>query len=213
MLTALPHSVSETEAILGAVAGEAFLGSAAQLTNLQMGKKPFSVWHLATHACRQTDAPDQSAVYLQDGPLTAQKIAQLPLHLQLVVLSACETQSGPYSPGAGVLSIGRAFLQAGARAIIGSLWPVSDAATAQLMPLFYQLLASGHTTPVALQQAQLHFIQQQDRLTAHPHYWASFVLVGPAVEFKNAYPIWQGLLLVLGSSILFAAFVFRRKST
>jgi CHAT domain-containing protein len=213
LLTALPHSVSETEAILEAVAGQAFLGTAAQLANLQIEESTFSVWHLATHACRQTDAPDQSAVYLQDGPLTAQEIAQLPLHLQLVVLSACETQVGPYRPGEGVLSIGRAFLQAGARAMIGSLWPVSDAATAQLMPLFYESLASGDAASVALQQAQLHFLQQQDRLTAHPHYWAGFVLVGPAVEFKNAYPLWQGLLLVFGSCVLFGAFVYRRRAS
>lgn len=212
LLTALPHSVDETKAILETVEGEAFLGAGAQFNNLPLQETSYSVWHLATHACRQSDAPDQSAVFLQDGPLTAQEIAKLPLNLQLVVLSACETQSGPYRPGEGVLSIGRAFLQGGARSMVGSLWPVSDAATAQLMPLFYQSLDAGQSSTEALQEAQISFLQQQDRLTAHPHYWAGFVLVGPAIEFQKPYPLWQGLMLVLGVSLFLGTIISRKRS-
>lgn len=207
-LPALTHSVAEAEAILALVEGEAFLGPAARLQSLTQQAKDFTVWHLATHACRNSDDPSQSALFLQDGSLTAAEIATLPLQLQLVVLSACETQSGPYQAGEGVLSIGRAFLQGGAQSLIGSLWPVSDAATADLMPLFYSALQNGESTSAALRQAQLEYLSLQDRLTAHPHYWASFVLVGQDKTFVHAgWPpyIWYALggvfliFLILGA--------------
>lgn len=184
-LPALPNSSLEAQAVVDRAKGTAFIGPSAQLQTLQETLSEFTVWHFATHACRHEKDPTQSAVFLQDGALTAGQIASLPLQLQLVVLSACETQSGPYQAGEGVLSIGRAFLQGGARALIGSLWPVSDAATAELMPLFYEHLAEGQPTAEALRQAQINFLDQQDRLTAHPHYWAGFVLVGQEKAFQT----------------------------
>ncbi|MEL6969106.1 MAG: CHAT domain-containing protein [Bacteroidota bacterium] len=202
----LPNSSVEVQTITEQVPGEAFIGTDAALRTLQEASHEFTVWHLATHACRDPENPSQSAVFLQDGALTAAQIAQLPLQLQLVVLSACETQSGPYRPGEGVLTIGRAFLQAGAQALIGSLWPVSDAATAELMPLFYEQLAAGASTGEALRTAQLSFLSTQDRLTAHPHYWAGFVLVGPDNTFSSTsnYYIWiLGGLLLLGILAIF----------
>lgn len=208
-LPALPNSSVEAEAIVNLVNGEAFIGPAAALQQIR-SQPDFTVWHLATHACRHEQDPTQSAVFLQDGALTAAQIAQLPLQLQLVVLSACETQSGPYQAGEGVLSIGRAFLQAGAQALIGSLWPVSDAATAELMPLFYQSLSEGKSTGEALRQAQMNFLDQQDRLTAHPHYWAGFVLVGQEHTFQQEKSkiLWiVGAVGLLGLLVLF----FRKK--
>lgn len=184
-LPALPNSSLEAQAVVEYAQGTAYIGPSAQLQTLQETINEFTVWHLATHACRHENDPSQSAVFLQDGALTASQIASLPLQLQLVVLSACETQSGPYQAGEGVLSIGRAFLQGGARALIGSLWPVSDAATAELMPLFYEQLAEGKATAEALRQAQINFLDQQDRLTTHPHYWAGFVLVGQEKSFST----------------------------
>ena len=208
-LPALPNSSVEVKTITEAVAGEAFIGTDAGLRTLQNATDEFTIWHLATHACRNPEDPSQSAVFLQDGALTAAEIARLPLQLQLVVLSACETQSGPYRAGEGVLSIGRAFLQAGAQALIGSLWPVSDAATAELMPLFYEHLAAGRSTSEALRLAQLSFLSQQDRLTAHPHYWAGFVLVGPESNFSSSsnLMIW----IVGGLALLGILAIFGRK--
>ncbi len=208
-LPALPNSSVEAQAIVERAKGTAFIGPSAQLQTLQETINDFTVWHLATHACRHENDPSQSAVFLQDGALTASQIASLPLQLQLVVLSACETQSGPYQAGEGVLSIGRAFLQGGARALIGSLWPVSDAATAELMPLFYEQLAEGQPTAEALRQAQINFLDQQDRLTAHPHYWAGFVLVGQEKSFEAG----GGMLkwLLGGALILVILGIFGRR--
>lgn len=211
-LPALPHSSIEAKNIMEIVDGRLFLGPDAQFRSLQTDATAFSVWHLATHACRHEDNPGQSAIFLQDGALTAEEIASLPLNLQLVVLSACETQSGPYSAGEGVLSIGRAFLQGGSHALIGSLWPVSDAATSELMPLFYESLQQGLRTSSALRQAQLSFLETQDRLTAHPHYWAGFVLVGQDSSFeqdgKGNYLIW----LALSIFAVFIIFALKKKT-
>ncbi|WP_367388272.1 CHAT domain-containing protein [Lewinella sp. LCG006] len=213
-LPALHHSMEEVEAIINRVSGQLFLGNDARLQALTGSRDKFTVWHLATHACRNQDDPSLSALILQDGSLTATQIADLPLQLQLVVLSACETQSGPYRPGEGVLSLGRAFLQGGAQALIGSLWPVSDAATAELMPLFYDALAAGQSSSAALQQAQLSYLAQQDRLSAHPHYWASFVLVGQDQRFSRGSWTSYGRYVLGGIFLVFLIFVLvPRRST
>ncbi len=174
----LPHSQQEAEAVLQFLPGDAFLGEQATRDAFLQAGQTSSVLHIATHACRDEANPARSAIYFQNGALMAQEIAAIPLPSNLTVLSACETQSGTYLPGEGALSIGRAFLHAGSRSLIGSLWPVSDAATAELIPLFYEGISEALPTGQALQQARARYLERQDRLTAHPHYWAGFVLVG-----------------------------------
>jgi len=62
------------------------------------------------------------------------------LHADLVTLSACETALGRKAGGEGLLGFSQAFLAAGSRSVVLSLWKVNDAATAPLMTRFYQNL-------------------------------------------------------------------------
>jgi CHAT domain-containing protein len=91
------------------------------------------------------------------GILTAEAIAGMPLnHLDLVVLSACETGLGEAAAGEGVFGLQRAFHLAGTPAVIASLWKVDDEATAALMALFYHHLWDEKRSPrEALRRAQL----------------------------------------------------------
>ncbi len=93
----------------------------------------------------------------EDGILTAEDVQSLDLRgMEMVVLSACETGLGLRHYGQGVMGLQRAFQAAGARAVLASLWRVSDAATTVLMEEFYTNLWSKKMTKLeALRQAQL----------------------------------------------------------
>lgn len=119
------------------------------------------VIHFAGHARTAPRAPGGGILVLAPGSdgkagiLAAEEIRQHNLgHLALVVLSSC----GGWSPRGGEEAanpIARAFLQAGAREVVSSLWEVDDRSTRELMHEFHGRLAAGVDTPEALRQAQL----------------------------------------------------------
>jgi tetratricopeptide (TPR) repeat protein len=111
----------------------------------------------------------------EDGLLTAEDVTSLDLlATELVVLSACETGLGRVHVGEGVFGLRRAFVLAGARTLVMSLWKVPDEQTQQLMVNFYQLLRAGEGRAEALRHAQL------DLKAKHPEpfYWGAFICQG-----------------------------------
>ena len=91
------------------------------------------------------------------GVLTGEVIAGLDLdHMDLAVLSACQTGLGEAATGEGVFGLQRAFHIAGTKNVVASLWKVDDEATAALMNLFYyHLWEKGEPPLEALHHAQL----------------------------------------------------------
>jgi CHAT domain-containing protein len=90
-----------------------------------------------------------------------------------VTLSGCETALG----GEGLMGLTRAFLYAGARSVLASLWGVSDFSTPELMDRFYRHLAAGAAKDEALRAAQVEMIRAGGR-RAQPDNWAAFELFG-----------------------------------
>ena len=140
------------------------------------------IFHFAGHAEDQQPALlllDDHGGRSQTSALTG---AEIKLHdltdLDLVVLSACKSDSGVVSPSEGPLTLARAFLVAGARTVVASLWSVDDEATAELFMEFHRRLRLGDSPARALQAAQLFMLDHENGQFSAPRYWAGFRVVG-----------------------------------
>jgi CHAT domain-containing protein len=111
----------------------------------------------------------------EDGILTAEDVSGLDLlGTELVVLSACETGLGEVLVGEGVFGLRRAFVLAGAKTLVMSLWKVPDTPTQELMVDFYERILNGQSRAEALREAQLALKQRYP----HPWYWGAFICQG-----------------------------------
>ncbi|HEX8683740.1 MAG TPA: CHAT domain-containing tetratricopeptide repeat protein [Ardenticatenaceae bacterium] len=177
----LPHAPEEVRAVEEALVGDVRVLFGPQATAAQLLALSREGWlaqvdilHLATHALTDPLVPALSHVLLADGALTFYDILGLRLRARLVTLSACQAATAAAGPGDEMMSLARAFLHAGAQAVVASLWSVEDAATAELMSHFYRALQRGRRVPQALREAQLAMIR-----AGHCAYqWAPFVALG-----------------------------------
>jgi CHAT domain-containing protein len=105
------------------------------------------------------------------------EIYTLRLNADLVVLSACQTGLGKEVRGEGLIGLVRGFMYAGAPRVMASMWEVDDAATAELMKLFYRGVLIEKLTPAAaLRAAQIKMLSKKHWQA--PYYWGAFVLQG-----------------------------------
>jgi CHAT domain-containing protein len=112
-----------------------------------------------------------------DGILTALEVIDLNLAgTELVTLSACETGVGEISIGEGVYSLNRAFQEAGAKAVLSTLWSISDEGTKLFMQKFYQHFLNQQSAQQALRETQEEF--KNDKQWNDPCFWAAFVVTG-----------------------------------
>lgn len=147
------------------------------------------VVHFAAHGIFDDGNPMYSQIVLareesseHDGVLQAWELARLDLAADLVVLSACDTARGRYGAGEGLIGMSWALFAGGCPSTVVAHWSVSSQSTAQLMIAFHKTLSKSPSSPFAkaeaLRAAQLTLLR--DARTAHPFYWAAFVLVGSA---------------------------------
>jgi CHAT domain-containing protein len=190
-ITRLPSTRQEAHAIQ-ALAPESerlvaldFDASLAAVTSADL--QSYRYIHFATHGLLNNTHPELSGLVfsmvdrqgqVRNGFLRTMDVSNLKLAADLVALSGCRTGLGKEVSGEGMLGLTRAFLYAGAKRVVASLWQVNDAATAELMKRFYQgMLGEKRLSPAtALRAAQLEMWRSRRWYT--PYYWAGFTLQG-----------------------------------
>ena len=192
----LPFAAAEVEQIGTLFPAErrvVWMDRAAREDSIRHARSLFSsrFLHFATHGVVDSLVPERSHLVLaadstaaarrdpaNDGMLGVGEIERLSLAADLAVLSACETGLGRVVRGEGVMGLARAFLAAGARSVVVSLWSVEDRSTAAMMDGFYRgFMADGESVGQALRDARKKLRDSPD--FAHPFFWSPFVLVGP----------------------------------
>ena len=134
---------------------------------------------LAPNTTRKNSQPEE-----KDYLLTMKDVLEAGLRARLVVLSCCHTARGEVM-AEGVVGIARAFLGAGARSVVVTLWAIDDEGTLEFMSFFYDALAKGKKASEALQQAMR--CMRDTEMFKEVQHWAPFVLIGDDVslDFKE----------------------------
>jgi tetratricopeptide (TPR) repeat protein len=181
----LVNEPSETLVLIGLDANR------ARVTTAHLDE--YRILHFATHAMADSEDPALATLALSrwdgagnpvDGSLRLYDIAQLRLNSDLVVLSGCDTSLGREIAGEGPIGFSQAFLRAGAKSVVSTLWQVPDTSTALLMREFYrQLLGNRRDAATALQLAQDHIRRQAK--WSDPYFWAGFQLISNARIERN----------------------------
>ncbi len=153
-----------------------------------------SVIHLATHAVTNNDQPGRSFIAFYPHKemdstfkLYATDILSIPMHhTQLLFLSACETATGKLQEGEGILSLSRAFAEAGCSNVITSLWKAEDRATAYISQRFYYHLKREKNYAQALRKAKLDIMHDPEYAQfAMPSFWSHLVYIGNIQEIRS----------------------------
>lgn len=175
----LQRCIDEAETLAEMLHGRCYLENQATIAQLIQQAPGSPIIHIATHGHARPDAPNFSFVQMADGQLNAIDAFNLDLQAcELVTLSGCETGLSLSGGGDEQLGLGRAFLAAGTRSLLLSLWPVEDHATNELMQTFYRRLLAGESKMQALRAAQCSLLASESTAYSHPYFWAAFRLIG-----------------------------------
>lgn len=156
--TSLRFAEEEARTIVQLTGGQALVGPALKKSELYRQAEHYRLLHFSCHGEFDPDIPLASALHLAPGEtLTALDVLDH-LHLQcdLVTLSACESGLSRVRRGDELVGLTRAFMYAGAPALVSTLWRVDERSTRILMEKFYQEVQNGANFAEALKRAQLY---------------------------------------------------------
>ena len=189
---ALPGAQKEAEKVASFLHTSALLGQMATKSRVLHHLVKASVIHIAAHG-----DPIRGEIFLAPNPdparinripseeeylLTCGDIAELSLRARLVVLSCCQSAQGDIR-AEGVVGIARAFLGAGARAVMVTLWAIDDDTTLSFMELFYNHFYQNMSVCQALQQTMV--LMQANEELKKISMWAPFYVIGDDIKFND----------------------------
>lgn len=203
----LPAARDELEAVAKRLGGSGrtfFEARATEASFREIAKQRVGVMHFATHSALVNPPRGATAILLtpdgeDDGLLSPAEVAGSTVSASLVVLAACTTAPSGEEDGSAVSNLTGAFLAAGSRAVLATLWPVSDQPTAVFMEQFYYRLGRGLAPAEALRETKLQFMSEES--WQNPALWSGYVLVGSSPPIAGHRPAW----MLIGALVLAAA--------
>ncbi len=147
-----------------------------------------------------------------DGIVHAYELFDLNLNADLIFLSSCESGSGGYLKGAGILGFSRAFTYAGAQSLSINLWPIRDQTASEISSEFYASINAGKNKADALRDARIHYLNHSN---SDPYLWGAFIMYGnidpPVNNYKFMIQLLLSGLLITGLCFI-AIFAYQRKA-
>jgi CHAT domain-containing protein len=177
----LPGTEAEARTVaglLGAASPESLVAAAATCDGVRAALLGATHLHIAAHGVFDASRPAQSGVVLRDGDgyrtLTLHELRRLDLRqMQLATLATCRSAQGAQLPGRERICLPTALLDAGARGVIASLWPIEDQPSVEIMTALYQRLrVEPAATALAGMQAE------RSRTDPSARHWAGLVFYG-----------------------------------
>lgn len=187
----LPCAKAEVEMIGKILQTEPLTGKEATKAEVLIRLKAVALVHIAAHGCAKTGeivlSPNPTSLTKRpkekDFLLTMKDVLNAKLRAQMVVLSCCHSGRGEIK-AEGVVGIARAFLGAGARSVVVSLWAIDDEATQEFMKHFYHHLLEGKNASDSLNQAMKRLRESDNINFSDVKNWAPFVLIGDDVTLN-----------------------------
>ncbi|MEM7374349.1 MAG: CHAT domain-containing tetratricopeptide repeat protein [Bacteroidota bacterium] len=213
----LPGTAQEIKNLSNILRGHYFWGDSASETVFRQYSGEADILHIALHGVGNHEQPylifrnqDTSLLPHQDGRLYISELSTIGLQAHLAVLSACETAQGKLHENEGVISMARAFISAGSSSVLMNLWRAHDNASVKLMNRFYMSLLDEKSKAEALQEAQTHYLKENNNLYAHPAYWGGLAVWGnPESLWQDSFSQWITYLLASLICLLSITLLYR----
>ena len=186
----LPFAQEEVEMIASILNTRPLTGREATKDEVIKRMSSVGLIHIAAHGDKKTGeiALSPNPGWTSKFPKKADYILKMSdvqaanLRARLVVLSCCHSGRGRILKGEGVVGIARAFLAAGARSVLISLWAIDDEATMVFMKSFYEHLKEGKIASAAVYQTMKSLRESEE--FSEMRYWAPFQLIGDDVKIE-----------------------------
>jgi len=217
----LPGAAKEVTAVAGLLKGDTWTGKQVTENLFKQKASDYRILQLSMHALLDDSRPLRSHLLFrsegkkaeEDGRLTISEIYHLQLDAEMVMISACNSGLGKIQRGEGPMSLARAFTWAGCPSVVMGLWPLPDQTTEQISISFFKALKQGLPKDLALQQAKMDFLQNNDDpILAHPFFWGGLVVTGSPRAVFEPQNNWLTAAILLVSLMLPGAFIWMRRN-
>ncbi|MDG5766371.1 CHAT domain-containing protein [Balneolales bacterium ANBcel1] len=170
------------------------------------------ILHLASHSEVFETDPLYSPIYMsperpesnpegnaESGLIYAYELFGMDLSNEMVMLNSCESGSGNYIQGSGIVGFSRAFNYAGVKSLVMNLWTIRDQSAYELSVSFYANLNEGMEKSEAMRQAKIAYMNSAN---SNPSYWGSFVIYGSNDPVVKSFNFWLAGIALFAIGLL-----------